>query len=192
MFALPQYEYEAYLYPMVPVEHRWLFNKLQVAERLGLHCGPCGVPIWKEGSYCVRPIMSIRGCGTGGWYRFDSDGSRYSNPEYRAGWFWMPWYEGRHLWTEYIDDEPFRQAGGTMDGDILRWERSYDFIELPDALKGLSKYMTVESIGGNIVEAAPKHLADNKDSLMDMRLTKGEDGSNLWEELFETARPWTP
>lgn len=190
MQLLPQHEYEHTLYHQVPIEKRWIFNKLQVQERLGTFCGPCGVPIWRKGSYCVRPVMSIRGCGLGGWTKFVSDGSRYSNPPYQAGYFWMPWYDGRQLWTEYVNDKPLRQAGGIMDGNVLRWEQSYDFIEMPEPLRGFSKYMVIESIDGNVIEAAPKHLADNKDSLMDMLLTTDKDGNNLWEEMFETARPW--
>lgn len=190
MLTLPQYEYETWLYKQVPVEHRWIFNKLQVQERLGVFCGPCGVPIWKAGEYCIRPIMSIIGCGAGGWTKFISDGSRYSNPSYQAGYFWMPWYEGRHLWTEYTDDEPVRQAGGYIDGDILQWEPSYDFIPLPEPLQRFSKYMCIETIDGKVVEAAPKHLADNKDCIMDMKLTKDANGNNLWKELWDSARPW--
>ena len=190
MLNLPQYAYETQLYKQVPIEYRWIFNKLQVQEKLGVFCGPCGVPIWKKGVYCVRPIMSIVGCGRGGWTKFISDGSRYSNPPYQAGFFWMPWYEGEHLWTEYIYDEPVRQAGGHIINGILKWEQSYDFVLLPEQLKNISKYSVVESIGGNLVEFAPKHLADNKDCLMDMKLTKDKEGNNLWEEMWETARPW--
>lgn len=190
MLELPQYEYETRLYHMVPVEHRWIFNKLQVQERLNVFCGPCGVPIWQEGTFCVRPIMSLIGCGHGGWTKHYCDGSRHSSPPYQAGYFWMPWYEGRQVWTEYINDEPVRQAGGYMDGNILRWEQSFDFIELPEPLRKFSKFMCVESIDGKVIEAAPKHLADNKDCLMDMKLGKDSHGNNLWEEMWETARPW--
>jgi len=190
MIILPQYEYEITLYSKTPLEYRWLYNKLQVAERLGYACGPCGTSMEILGDYCVRPIMNLHGCGKGGWEKFTYDGSRFSIPEYKSGWFWMPWFEGKHLWTEYTNDVPVRQAGGFMQGDILKWERSYDFIPLPDCLKNLSKYMTIESIGGNIVEVAPKHLADNKDAIMDMQLTKDANGQNLWVELFETARSW--
>jgi len=39
-------------------EHRWLFNKLEVALRMGYHAGPSGVPISKPGEYIVRGVSS--------------------------------------------------------------------------------------------------------------------------------------
>jgi hypothetical protein len=183
MIELPQYEYETKLYAMTPIEYRWVYNKLMVAERLGIECGPCGVVPPHDGPWCYRPITNLHGCGKGGWLQGVGHW-------YRAGWFWMPWYEGRQVWTEYIDDEPVRQAGGFLDGVDLKWERSYDFVPLPEQLRGISKYSVQESIGGNLIEWAPKHLADNKDCIMDMRMTADANGDPLWEELWETARPW--
>ncbi len=191
MLDLPQYEYEHVLYQMVPPEQRWVFNKLMVAERLGIECGPCGDKIRVPGDYCIRPIMNLNGCGMGGWFKHTARPTDRGpmNPEPRPGYFWMPWYEGRHLWTEYEYDEPARQAGGFLQGNTLLWEQSYDFVPFPDAVRGLSRYMTVETIGDNVVEIAPKHMKDNENGLMDMRLVETGAGP-MWEEIWESIRPW--
>ena len=45
--------------------HRWVFNKLDVAFRLGYHAGPACVPVEKDGMYIVRPIYNLYGMSVG-------------------------------------------------------------------------------------------------------------------------------
>ncbi len=85
-------------------EHRWVFNKLEVALRGGLHAGPAAVPPSIEGLYISRPIYNLFGMGIG------AEQFRYSNEEYEEfvnyktvppGYFWCEWLDGPHLSIDY-------------------------------------------------------------------------------------------
>jgi hypothetical protein len=87
---IPTEESDAWrLYP----EHRWLFDKLLVADSQGLPCGPHGVA---PASYPVfsKPVYSMRGMGTGSRVlRSARDYERHQHP----GHFWMALLEGEHV-----------------------------------------------------------------------------------------------
>lgn len=164
MITEAPYQYETTLYHKLPLADRWIFNKLILAERLGYTCGPVGsVP--PPGVYMVRPIMNLMGMGKGGFYVQDvtvSDLERYIREP--AGYFWCEFFEGTKNWTHYINDVPLYTTRSNIVDDILVGGARVDSgPDLPDFLKGISRYMMVEHIGDDnkIVEVSPRAMASN-------------------------------
>jgi hypothetical protein len=91
--TIPTDDADAYtLYP----KHRWVYNKLIVAESQGLSCGLHGMP---PPVYPVfsKPIYNMRGMGTGSRIiRSPKEYERYLRP----GHFWLPLLEGEHVSTD--------------------------------------------------------------------------------------------
>ena len=55
---------------------------------------------------------------------------------------------------------PFYEAGGFYkNGEMLIRQPAPISVELPEQLKGISKHMLVEHIGGKIIEVSPRHDA---------------------------------
>lgn len=85
-------------------EHRWVFNKLEVSLRGGLHAGPAAVPPRSDGFFISRPIYNLYGMGIG------AEKFQYSEEEYEEfvnyktvppGFFWCEWLDGPHLSIDY-------------------------------------------------------------------------------------------
>jgi hypothetical protein len=210
MIILPPYISDRDLYHLVPIEHRWVMNKLSLAERMGHACGPTGMDAPKSSYYCIRPVTNLWGSGLGGFEKvWQDEGKQFEN---KPGYFWCEWFDGRHDWTEFVNDEPVRQGSGTFEDDKLIWEQTYDYIEMPQCLQGLSRYMLIESIGGNIIEASFRLLRDNAcdanvedyrqidptynptlpfKGMANMRMVPHEGGGHWWEELYEERTPWS-
>ena len=137
-----------------------------MAERVGHNCGPIGVNPSAQGDYCIRPMLNLSGMGRGGFFKYSDwpfaarDAVPHGNPAY----FWCEWFTGDHNFTSYIDDVAVYNALGTqvVNGKDTRWEMVEDpslsgAIPMPAILQGISKYMYVEHIDGNVIEAAPRH-----------------------------------
>lgn len=74
-------------------QHRWVYNKLAVAESQGLTCGLHGM---EPSVYPVfsKPIYNMRGMGVGSrLLRSSKEYERYQRP----GHFWMPLFQGEHV-----------------------------------------------------------------------------------------------
>jgi len=165
--ASPTPIYEPYLddhelWPLMPHSDRWIFNKLEVSIVLGHKTGPLGDRVTETGHYCVRPMMNFAGRGYGGVKRFVAQNSPrgITQPNYRPGRFWCEWFQGHHSWTEFIDDVAVRQSGGdeTPQGLLVSSEETPSIV-MPDDFKGISRYMLLEHIGGNIIEVSPRHMS---------------------------------
>jgi len=152
---------DRYSYPLCPQEHRWIYNKLSVAEMFGYYCGPSGTPITKPGFYCIRPIMNSAGDGIGGFLKFHARQTQtgITQPEYKPGYFWMEWFDGWVGWTDFTNDEPVYEHGGRIFNNelILQLTPPISLTELPEQLRGISKHLVVQHIGGKIIEASPRH-----------------------------------
>jgi hypothetical protein len=89
-------------------EHRWVFNKLEVALRQGLHAGPAATAPQKSGRYIFRPIYNIYGMGIGAknfYYDKESDhDSLINHAVVPPGYFWCEVLEGNHLSVDYNQD----------------------------------------------------------------------------------------
>lgn len=173
MIDLPADIEDRAAYPLVDIRDRWIFNKLQLAERLGHRCGPSGTPITVPGMYCIRPVMNCAGNGHGGVLQFlceatsepdDNDTiiGGITQPPFAPGYFWCEWFDGMQTWTDYVNDAPVEEAYETSRDPrdlFYRYRTSnYAMPTVPPLLQGLSINLTIEAIGGNIIEVSPRHM----------------------------------
>lgn len=173
MIILPPYMYDRESYLLMPVEHRWIYNKLNVAERLGYHCGPAGTDIPDldgKREVTVRPIYNLYGeQHNGGFYHQKRKRGRAADDNRRvpneAGWFWCERFPGVPTWDEYVNDVCVSSSDATWDEatKTVTFEEvaKADRPPLPDIFKGISRYMMVERVGDKIVEVSPRHCPES-------------------------------
>jgi hypothetical protein len=166
---------------------RWVYNRLELAQRSGYPCGPAGTepPGERRDGWWMKPIINLDGMGLG---------SRPYKFPVSPGYFWMPRFRGEHLsldferlacgrWASILAVE----AVYDMRGRIGLWKRlpleasdqPYIRREIPEVLREVrAPFVNVETIGGNVIEA---HLRRNPDF----------DGHD-WERLTVVWRddPW--
>lgn len=143
--------------------HRWVYNKLAVAESQGLDCGPHGVaprsfPVFS------KPIMNLKGMGDGSVVL---KSARDYETQYRAGHMWMTLLDGEHVSTDcaVVDGSPrwWRHTTGEplVDGAFDYWTVHAD--GRPDLETTLEAWLAkqfaaytgmvnFETIGGRIIE----------------------------------------
>jgi hypothetical protein len=143
--------------------HRWVYNKLAVAESQGLLCGPHGVP---PPSFPVfsKPIINLHGMGVGS--RVLPDRAHYERHE-TAGHFWMPLLTGDHVSTDLVVQHgraPWIRhchgvpgMGGTFDYWTIEAGRRESLAAYLEAwvarhLAGYTGMFNAESIGDRIIE----------------------------------------
>lgn len=164
MLIAPPYLYEYELYNLLPQKDRWIFNKLELSERLGYTCGPIGVPP-PPGVYCVRPIINIIGPGFGGFFKIDTIQNKNDrNIKAPIGYFWTEWFEGTENWTHYINDIAHSTTRNpVIDNVLIQGKVEKGGPDLPDMLKGISRYMLVQHMGDDnkIIEVGPRCTTDN-------------------------------
>lgn len=158
---IPTEDGDAYLwYP----QHKWVYNKLQVAESQGIECGPHGIdppsfPVFS------KPIYNMRGMGAG--TRLFRTLKEYKHGQ-RPGHMWMALLEGEHVSTDVAvvrgDPKWWRHAtgipleGGMFDHWVV-WAEPRNGLEQACAdwirtnMAGYTGMMNLETIGGRIIEA---------------------------------------
>ena len=144
-------------------KYKWVYNKLEIAERQGFVCGPHGL---QPPSFPVfsKPVFNMRGMGVG---------SRVMRTleEYKAfqrpGHIWMPQLKGERVpsdaavvngkvyWWRHATGIPLK--GGTFDYWIIHAEprpelEAYCGAWLERNLKGYTGMANFETIGGRIIE----------------------------------------
>jgi hypothetical protein len=145
-------------------EHRWVFDKLQVALSQGLAAGPHGTtppgfPVFS------KPIMNFRGLGAGS--RILHSPQDYER-HHRPGHFWMTLLAGEHISSDVavVAGEPrwWRHVTGVAVGEGMfdYWTvQAAPNLELEGScgawiarqLKGYTGLLNLETIGGSIIEA---------------------------------------
>lgn len=84
---------------------RWLYNKLEVAVRQGLHAGPAGTAPEHNGTFIRRPVYNIYGMGIGAtkfFYHKEEDAKNFTNHAVvPPGHFWCEWLPGPHYSIDY-------------------------------------------------------------------------------------------
>ena len=145
-------------------KHRWVYDKIAIAQSQGLQAGPHGVtpPFFPVFS---KPIVNLRGMGIGSQVlRDDAAYRRRVTP----GHMWMPLLEGKHVssdvavadgaphWWRHVTGVPAGE--GTFDlwtvhaaHDGAIETRCGDWIE--KNLTGYTGMLNLETIDGTIIEA---------------------------------------
>lgn len=147
-------------------QHRWVFNKLDLALRMGYAAGPAGVPIPRDGKYIIKPIYNLYGMGLGAevveWTL--ADNKKIEDCEIISpGYMWCEYFEGPHYSVDYkrvhSEWQPFCAMKGTNTEQNLvkftEWERvEPPELELPDFIKNLDgvEYINLEMKGTQIFE----------------------------------------
>jgi hypothetical protein len=144
--------------------HKWVYNKLAIAESQGLTCGPHGLeppffPIFS------KPIYNMRGMGAGTRVLRTLKEYKYQQ---RPGHMWMPLFEGEHVssdaavvdgapqWWRHVIGKPL--AGGMFDHWTVLAEarpeiEDYCGAWLRENLAGYTGMVNFETIGARIIEA---------------------------------------
>jgi len=154
-----------------PQHHKW-FNKLYVAKKAGLYCGPGGVAPKHSGWYVVRPIYNIRGMSVG------SSKQWINANDYRPvppGYFWSQYIKGTHYSASYTfkhAKNPYWQPLSCWVAEkdesnnpikFTKWSRFNSLIPTPPRwLNELSDVpvINVEFIADTVIEV---HLRDSPD-----------------------------
>jgi hypothetical protein len=144
-------------------DHRWVYDKIAVAQSQGLAAAPHGVP---PPAYPVfsKPITNLKGMGIASRIvRSDADYEQGLTP----GHMWMTLLDGRHVssdiavvdgeprWWRHVTGEPGREGTfdywtvhGAPDTEIeaycSAWIRSH--------LQGYTGILNTETIGGRMIE----------------------------------------
>jgi hypothetical protein len=150
-------------YELFP-QHRWIYNKLLVAETQGLVCGlhgmaPPGFPVFS------KPVYNMRGMGAESRiFRSARDYQLHQRP----GHFWMPLLDGEHVSSDVavVNGAPrwWRHSTGKAIGDgmfdywtVLAEARpaveDYCGEWLGKNLRGYTGMVNFETIGARIIEA---------------------------------------
>lgn len=145
-------------------KHRWIYNKLYIAESQGFDCGPHGIdpPAFPVFS---KPVFNMRGMGTGS--RPIRTLKEYKSAQ-RPGHFWAPLLQGEHLssdvavvdgkaqWWRHTYGEPLE--GGMFDHWVVLSEEkpeieAYCGDWIARNLDGYTGMVNFETIGARIIEA---------------------------------------
>lgn len=145
-------------------KHRWVYDKLKVAETQGLACGPHGV-MPEDYPVFSKPMVNLKGMGLGSRVISSAAGmEHFSQP----GHMWMPLLEGPHVSTDCAIDNGgiawCRHATGIPwdDGMFRHWTIHSDPMPgladylgtwVRDHMAGYTGMMNFETIGGRIIEA---------------------------------------
>jgi len=171
MITVDPYTLDDVIYPRMPARHRWIFNKLELAIRLNILAGPCGTRA-PRGELCVRPIMNMQGMGMGGFFRVTHEGGLTQN---RPGYFWTPWLEGEQGFIYYVKDKCWYNNVCELDDDGRATIEEIDpklAPSLPRKLRGISRYMMLQTIGGVVIEVSPRHSEPTPRVLADYQKIK--------------------
>jgi hypothetical protein len=149
-------------YELFPA-HRWIYNKLLIAESQGIHCAPHGM-VPPDFPVFSKPIYNMRGMGTGSRViRSLDQWQRRQAP----GHMWMELLEGEHIssdvavvdgaptWWRHVYGKPLK--GGTFDYWTVAAEarpelEAYCGDWLAANLRGYTGMVNLETIGGRIIE----------------------------------------
>lgn len=191
-------DYEAWVkYP----EYRWVYNKLELALKLGYDAGPACVPITKSGNYIIRPIYNLYGMGIGAKIvHLDTSiiDDMKNHDVVPPGYFWCEAFEGIHYSVDFIRTkapvgsvfcwEPSCTIVGEEDRNLLTKFKSWVKIEnktfeLPRFLNQIDvSDINLEFIGDKIIEI---HLRTGNDVFYGEEV--GTKIVPVWESDSETS-----
>jgi hypothetical protein len=161
--------------------HRWVYNKLLVAESQGFACAPFGI-VPPDFPVFSKPMMNLHGMGAdSAVLRSEADYDRLCRP----GHFWMPYLIGDHVSTDVA----------VMDGRPLWWRHATGI----SAGKGMFDYWTLHREGFAGIEQhcgawIEKHLAGysgmiNLETIGARIIEVHLRFADQWPDLYG-GRPW--
>jgi len=118
-------DYQAWeLYP----QYRWVFNKLEIALKLGYRAGPACTPLPSTLNHykvIIRPIYNLYGMGIGAKVctfipEIDNDFIIHHG-HIPPGYFWCEYFEGTHYSIDY-------KATNASKDSLFRWESFHAMI----------------------------------------------------------------
>lgn len=162
-------------------QHRWIFNKLELALRLKYNAGPTGVPIKQKGKYIIRPTYNLYGMGIGAKVinlnpevdREDMIALKYVPP----GYFWCEYFNGKHFSIDFkrVDNKwvPFCAIIGThrSEENLVKFN-SWKKVPIPTWFN-IPKFINLEITEPQYINTESK---DNK--IFEVHLRSGND--NFW------------
>jgi len=151
------YESEWSLYEKTPANHRWIYNKLDLSERLGQEAYPTGSKVG-AGTYCIRPIMNLQGMAAGGFRKIVLDAPGFIQQP--PGYVVTPWLDEPRYFYECVDDVCRYAQVGIREGNVERYEPIEPAYEVPEALKGISRYMLIECLGDTVIDVGPRLIVE--------------------------------
>ncbi len=143
--------------------HRWIYDKLRVAQSQGLECGLYGSPPPRYPVFC-KPVTNLKGMGVGSCVLQDERGYK---EKCKPGDFWMRLLSGEHVssdwaivrgvpaWCRHTLGNP--GIAGTFDYWVIqararpsleRYCRDWIHAHLSD----YTGMLNIETIGGRIIE----------------------------------------
>lgn len=178
-------------------DHRWIFNKLEVAKRLGHDANPISVPIPYDGFWCIRPIINLEGMGAHAYIeRYHEGQIVIDHPSH----FWHQYFTGSHVSVDFHKGDVVNACYGIREFDspskqtnLWKWtawkkvdpDEYEEYCITEDFLNRFTRtfseilktydYINVEIIGGNIVEI---HL-------------RPDPHLELWEDHTTLIPEWT-
>ena len=143
--------------------HRWVYDKIAIAQSQGLDAAPHGVPPPRFPVFS-KPIVNLKGMGIGS--RILTSAADYE-ANLTAGHMWMPLLEGRHVSSDVavVDGEPrwWRHVTGAPSGEgtFDHWTvhaardaevESYCGAWIRERLANYTGILNIETIGGRMIE----------------------------------------
>jgi hypothetical protein len=151
----------------VPLEWRWIYDKLVVAGYESVLAGPAGISVPRAGWYIVRPITNIRMMSRGASTVWLEPGDDYNVPD---GYFWSEVLTGDHISVDYLWGTPVLAVQGYRD-DPSRLDRFSRWVKLPapkiypipswlESFALVHPWVNVEYIGGKAIEVHCRYNDD--------------------------------
>jgi len=98
----------------------------------------------------------------------------------------VPWQDGPHDFIYYVKDKPWYFVRGTVDdaGRMTVENLNPDAARrLPKKLRGISRYMMLQTINGVVVEASPRHTLPRERVIEDyQRIKPGWVPTNIYTQ----------
>lgn len=181
----PKDDSEAYIF--FPQYRKW-FNKLELSERLGYKCGPCGVPPTEENEYVVRPIYNLSGMSVGASIKYIETGDTTKVP---PGYFWCEYFYGDQYSVTYEYNDkwiPINSWKAYKEKKNLsrfsKWTRDFHYPKLPDFFDELKDVglINVEFIEDKIIEV---HLRPSPDPSYNILIPVWADDKKVLDSYIE-------
>lgn len=168
-------------------QYRWVFNKLEIALKLGYDAGPACVPIKKVGWYIVKPIYNLYGMGIGATRKY-LDPTKHSeemkhHKHIPPGFFWCEYLEGNHYSIDFKRNNRkwspvSAMMGSHITDDNLVTFRKWTCVKVPDIM--LSDWI-------HDIEVEDLNIEFKGKKPFEIHLRLGNDiieGLNVGDEVF--------